>query len=597
MQLEQAVYKDASRSIDERVQDLLEEMTLEEKIGQMTQIEKNSITPEEVTTFNIGSVLSGGGGNPETNNVHEWRKMVQSYIDASLKTRLGIPLIYGVDAVHGHSNVVGATIFPHNVGLGATRDADLIERIGYATASECLATNVHWDFAPAVSVPQDIRWGRTYEGYSENTNLVGELGAAYVRGLQRKHDADEWVLASVKHFVGDGGTTWNSRQDMPYFDTYNWQAANDNWRIDQGDTRLDEATLRRVHLEPYKHAIEAGAENIMVSFSSWNGLKMHAHEYLLTQVLKGEWDFEGFLISDWMAHTHLSGNEYEAFVTTVNAGVDMVMVPYDHKAFITHLTQAVRNGDVSQERVDDAVSRILRVKFKLGLFEKPHTETVHLDNFGSDEHRQLAREAVQKSLVLLKNDDVLPLGESAQVAIAGIAADNIGFACGGWTINWQGGSGAITEGATLVKGLDEALDANLVYSPDGTFASKVKLAIVVIAEQPYAEGEGDNDDLSITPEDKALIEKVRKQCDKLLLVIYSGRPLIITDVVDQCDAIVAAWLPGTEANAIADVLIGKVPFTGKLAYTWFKSMEQLPLSHLEKTNSEPLWQFGHGLTQ
>jgi len=595
-QVQQAVYKDKTQTIEARVDNLLEQMTLAEKIGQMTQVEKDSIPPEDVTSYCIGSVLSGGGGNPYPNNLDIWRQMVQTYMEAALKTRLAIPLIYGVDAVHGHNNVVGATIFPHNVGLGASRDTDLVERVARATASEVLATNVHWNFAPAVSVPQDIRWGRTYEGFSENTGLVGEMGVAYVRGLQTEFDNGDWVLASVKHFAGDGGTEWNSRiSDLSTSTGRNWQAANLNWRIDQGDCQVDEATLRRVHLAPYKQAIDAGAENVMVSFSSWNGLKMHAHEYLLTQVLKGEWGFEGFLVSDWMALSQLAADDYQAVVVSINAGLDMIMVPYDYKSFISNLTLAVEKGDVSMARINDAVRRILRAKLLLGLFEKSLTDDGYLADFGGEAHRALAREAVQKSLVLLKHDnDALPLANGDRLAVAGRGADDIGLACGGWTITWQGSAGPITDGSTLLDGLRARTD--VLYSPDGAFTEQVKTAVVVIAEPPTAEGEGDREDLTISPEDTALIERVRAQCERLILVIYSGRPLIITDVAEQCDAIVAAWLPGSEANAIADVLYGDVPFTGRLPYTWIRSMDQLPLRQLEASGDGPLWAFGHGLT-
>ncbi len=589
------IYQDKTQAIETRVQDLLSRMTLAEKVGQMTQVEKNSISPADVTKYFIGSVLSGGGGNPATNNAQEWRKMVQSYVHASLETRLEIPIIYGVDAVHGHNNVYGATIYPHNVGLGASRDADLVERIANATARELLATNVHWDFAPAVSIPQDIRWGRTYEGFSQDTDLVTELGIAFVQGLQREFDSGDRVLASVKHFAGDGAAEWDSTV-IPEGDD-NWQAAGPHWRIDRGDSQLDEESFRKIHLTPYKAAIEAGAENIMVSFSSWQGLRMHAHEYLLTQVLKNEWGFEGFLVSDWMALVYLADTEYESIAISVNAGMDMVMVPYDYKSFITHLTAAVEKGDVSMERIDDAVSRILRAKFMFGHFDKPITDETYLSDFGAESHRALAREAVQKSLVLLKHEnDILPFNPGQTIAIAGAAADSIGYACGGWTIDWQGGTGAITEGATLLDGLKSALDEQVTYSPGGQFNGHVDIGIVVIAEKPSAEGDGDKADLTISEEETALIEKVRGQCDKLLLIIYSGRPLVITHVLEQCDAVVAAWLPGSEADAIADVLIGNVPFTGKLSFSWIKSMEQVPVSKLQESGEEPLWAFGHGLS-
>lgn len=582
-----------NQTIDKRVQDLLTEMTLEEKIGQMTQVEKNSITAEDTTKYFIGSILSGGGGNPAPNNIVAWRKMVQEFMQASLETRLAIPMIYGSDAVHGHSNVVGATIFPHNIGLGASRDVDLVERIASATAKELLASNVHWDFAPAVSVPQDSRWGRFYEGFSEDTALVSELGAAFVRGLQSKMDSGEWVLASVKHFVGDGGTEWGSRKASPGLSPLNWQAASDNYKIDQGDIRVDEKTLREVHLAPYKDAIEAGAENIMVSFSSWNGLKMHAHEYLLTTVLKGEWGFKGFIISDWMAVHQLGEDFYQALVVAINAGLDMIMVPYDYKQFINSMLDAIENDDISMERVDDAVARILRVKFMLNLFEKPMSDDSLLETVGSEEHRALAREAVQKSLVLLKNDDTLPLSKDAHIAIAGQAADDIGLACGGWTIDWQGSTGAITKGTTLLEGLKAHCEVQ--YSAEGDFDIRASVGIVLIGEEPYAEGVGDRADLSISEHDRNLIEKMRGQCDKLVLLIYSGRPLIITDIVEQCDAVVAAWLPGSEASTIADVLLGDVPFTGKLPCTWYASMDQLPLSKLKNSDDKPLWEFGFGL--
>lgn len=595
MQLEKTLYQEPSQSIENRVQNLLDQMTLAEKIGQMTQVEKNSIKPEDVMTYFIGSILSGGGGNPTHNTFENWRKMVQAYMQASLETRLSIPMIYGSDAVHGHSNVKGAVIFPHNVGLGATRDANLVERIAHATAIELLATNVHWDFAPAVSVPQDIRWGRSYEGFSEDTHLVTELGLAYARGLQKRTESGEWVLPSVKHFAADGGTEWDSRKDIPNYAPSNWQAASQNWRIDQGDARMDEETLRAIHLAPYKEAVDAGVDNIMVSFSSWNGLKMHAHEYLLTTVLKGEWGFEGFLVSDWMAIDQLKESFYDAVVTSINAGVDMVMVPFDYKTFINIMENAVSKGDITIERVDDAVSRILRTKFKLGLFETPMTSDSYLTQAGSEEHRALAREAVQKSAVLLKNDSVLPISKTSNIVVAGAAADSIGLACGGWTIEWQGGTGAITDGSTLLEGLNSLAEDSVQFSSDGMFDGEAEIGIVVIAEEPYAEGEGDREDLTITAEQTQLIEAMRERCAKLVLLIYSGRPIIITHVVDHCDAIIAAWLPGTEANAIADVLLGDVPFTGKLPFTWIKSMDQLPLAHLKASDEQPLWQFGFGL--
>ncbi|RMG87140.1 MAG: beta-glucosidase [Chloroflexi bacterium] len=583
------------QTIEARIDDLLQQMTLAEKIGQMTQPEKNSVTPQAVTEYALGSVLSGGGGNPDPNTPANWAAMVREYAEAALKTRLRIPLIYGVDAVHGHNNVKGAVIYPHNIGLGATRDADLVQRIGYATAREVLATGVHWDFAPAVSVPQDIRWGRTKEGYSEDTALVTELAIAYIHGLQTPDEHGYWVLPSVKHFVGDGGTTWGTTV-QPSWIANNWQLP--VGKIDQGDTRLDEETLRVVHLAPYVEAIKAGALNIMVSFSSWNGLKMHAHEYLLTTVLKGELGFKGFLVSDWMAIDQLDADYYTCVVKSINAGLDMIMVPYDYKRFIETLTRAVENGDVAISRIDDAVRRILRAKFALGLFEQPLVDNISPDIVGAEAHRELAREAVRKSLVLLKNEGgALPLDKDAsQIFLAGDAAADIGLACGGWTINWQGGRGAITDGRTLLEGLQAQAGGDVVYSPNAHFEGRAPLGVVVIAEEPYAEGMGDKADLSLSWEEISLIKKIREHCDKLVLVIYSGRPRILGDIVELCDAIVAAWLPGSEANAIADVLFGDVPFTGKLSFSWPRSMEQVPLSALKAHPEGPQWPFGHGLT-
>jgi beta-glucosidase len=362
---------------------------------------------------------------------------------------------------------------------------------------------------------------------------------------------------------------------------------------------MDEPTLRRIHLEPYRHAIDAGAVNIMVSFSSWNGLKMHAHQYLLTQVLKGEWGFNGFLVSDWMAVNHISNNVYEAFTTSINAGIDMVMVPFDYREFISTVTEAVNKGDIPLSRIDDAVSRILRAKFWLGVFDKPMTDPTLVVSVNNPAHRALAREAVRQSAVLLKHQHhALPLhgDDGRTIGVAGVGANDIGLACGGWTITWQGVPGPITSGETLLDGLKAYFGTSILYEPDGDFVGKVGTAVVVIAEHPYAEGEGDRANLSLSDADVALIAKVRQQCDKLVLVIYSGRPLIITSVIDQCDAIVAAWLPGTQAAALADVLVGNVPFTGKTAYTWFASMSQLPLGNLLTRNEKPLYPFGHGLT-
>ncbi len=581
-------------TIDNRVDALLGSMTLAEKIGQMTQAEKNSITPQEVTDYAIGSILSGGGGNPTPNNAARWREMVVAYQEAALESRLRIPLIYGSDAVHGHNNVGGAVIFPHNIGLGATRDAELVKRIAKITAKELLATSAHWNFAPAVSVPQDIRWGRTFEGYSEDTDLVTQLGVAYIEGLQ-----EAGVLASVKHFVADGGASWGTTRTYDWIKD-NWQAADDGFSIDQGDAQFDEETLRRVHLAPYIDAIRAGAQNVMVSFSSWNGQKMHAHEYLITTVLKGELGFDGFVVSDWMAINQLDPDYYACVVMAINAGLDMNMVPFDFKLFIETLTRAVEAGDVSIERIDDAVRRILRVKIGLGLFESPFGDEVLVTEVGSAAHRAIAREAVQKSAVLLKNENTtLPISrDTPRLLLAGRGADNIGMQCGGWSIEWQGGHGAIAEGTSIKDALTTAFPYGaIIFDEHGNFETDAPVGVVVVGEDPYAEGYGDNNDLVLSAEDVAAIETTRAHCERLVVVLLTGRPLIITEQLAKADAFVTAWLPGTEGAGVVDVLLGDVPFSGKLSFSWPLSADQIPLSALRAHDEAPCFPFGFGLAR
>jgi beta-glucosidase len=379
-------------------------MTLEEKIGQMAQVEKNSLTPEDIRSFFIGSVLSGGGGYPAENTPAGWVEMVTDFQGAALQTRLGIPILYGVDAVHGHNNLRGAVIFPHNIGLGATRDAELVYRIGRATAEELAATGVYWNFFPTVAVPQDIRWGRTYEGYGQESQLVAQLASAYIHGLQgARLDNPLSVLATPKHYLGDGAAGWETSDKIFTFPdgiSVEGVVTPFEFKIDQGDSRLDEATLRRVHLAPYIVALDAGAQTIMASFSSWNGVKLHAHRYLLTDVLKSELGFPGFVISDWGGIDQVSSDPYQAVLLAINAGVDMSMVPYDFRRFLSDLERAVDNGDISRERIDDAVRRILTVKIKAGIFERPYPDPNHLSLIGSQEHRWLARDAVARSVVV-----------------------------------------------------------------------------------------------------------------------------------------------------------------------------------------------------
>lgn len=590
----------AEATPSERAASLLAEMTLAEKIGQMTQVEKNSITPDEVGAYSIGSVLSGGSGYPPNNTPAGWRRMVNAYQQAALSTRLRIPILYGVDAVHGHGAARGATIFPHNIGLGAANDPGLVQRIGRATAEEMAATDVHWNFAPVAAVPQDIRWGRTYEGYGEDTALVAELGAAYVQGLQESSPA---ILATPKHFLADGGTTW---------DTASATNLNHPYRLDQGDARIDEATLRAVHLPPYRAVIAAGARSIMVSFSSWNGVKMHAHKYLLTDVLKGELGFSGFLVSDWQGIDQLPGDYYSNVVASINAGVDMVMVPYDFRTFVATLSKAIQQGDVPMSRIDDAVGRILSVKFELGLFDAALTDASNQAVFGSDAHRQLAREAVRKSLVLLQNEGrALPLAKDAPlIFVAGQHADDIGLQAGGWTIDWQGKAGEITPGTTILDGIKAAVgrQTGVHYDRFGRFDTSrdasgqpaiADVGIAVIGEQPYAEGVGDAPDLTLPDGDLALLARLRQRSRKLVVVLISGRPLIISEQLPLAEAWVAAWLPGTEGGGVADVLFGDYPFVGRLPYTWPRSMAQLPFDFdaLPASGPDaPLFPAGFGLT-
>ena len=585
------------------VKELLSRMTLAEKIGQMTQVDKRALQPVDVTRWFIGSVISGGGATPTPNNPHTWAAMVSAFQEAALRTRLRVPLLYGADAVHGHSNVVGATIFPHNIGLGATRDPLLVERIGRATALETTATGVFWNFAPCVAVPQDIRWGRSYEGYSEDHRLVAELGAAYVRGLQGELGSPGTALACPKHFVGDGGTVWGTTRQYEWLSD-NWQAADQRYQIDQGDTRLDEHSLRQIHLAPYLASIESGARSIMVSFSSWNGAKLHAHRHLLTDVLKGEVSFSGFLVSDWQAIDQLSPDYYECVVLSINAGLDMIMVPFEYQRFITMLKRAVEVGHVPIKRIDDAVRRILTVKAELGLFQRKAEEEPPATILRSDEHRTLAREAVRKSLVLLKNqDNTLPLSKDvAHIIVAGAAADSVGLQCGGWTIEWLGGMDDITPGITILNAIRQTVSAEtrIVFSSTGEFSegAEADVGIACLHESPYAEGIGDRADLSLTTEQVSFLERVRSRCRRLVVIIISGRPLIISEQLPLADGWVAAWLPGTEGQGITDLLFGDCRPAGRLPYTWPRSMIQVPLHKegLAVEDAEPLFPFNHGLT-
>ncbi|MBN1121905.1 MAG: glycoside hydrolase family 3 C-terminal domain-containing protein [Anaerolineae bacterium] len=584
-----AVYLDPFAPVEDRVADLLARMTLDEKIGQMTLVEKDSIFITDLIDMGIGGLLSGGGGSPDENTPEAWAAMVDGFQEIAFQNRLGIPMIYGVDAVHGHNNVYGAVIFPHNIGLGAADDPELMTRIGEVTAEEMIATGIYWNYAPVLAVVQDPRWGRYYEGYSVDPNRVRRLGSAYLLGLQGDDlAAVDTVLATPKHYIGDGGTIWGTSTTGDYM-------------IDQGVTEEDEWALRSILLPPYIEAIHNGARSIMISFSSWGDTKMHANDYLINEVLKDQLGFTGFVVSDWGGIDQIApGDYYTSVVTSINAGVDMNMVPYDYILFIDTMHEAVENGDITEDRIDDAVSRILRVKFEMGLFENPYSDSDLLETVGSDEHRAVAREAVAKSMVLLQNENAaLPLDKDAPYIVVTGNSDDIGRQSGGWTISWQGAAGDITPGTTILEAIEAAVGldtevvedtyGNLAYVPDEELAETA--CVAVVGEDPYAEGVGDSDDLTLPSKDVAMLERMHENCGSVILILVAGRPLIITDQLDLVDAVVMAWLPGTEGQGVADVLFGDVPFTGTLPVEWPRSMEQVRSGDL----SDSLYSLSYGL--
>jgi beta-glucosidase len=583
-------------SFDAQVKALLAKMTLDEKVGQMTQAEQDRLSSlDDIDTYHLGSLLSGGNSDPKTNSLQDWTEMYDRLQARALKTRLGIPILYGVDAVHGHSNVMGAVIFPHNIGLGATRDAKLVEEIGRVTAREVRATGIQWTFAPCVAVVRDERWGRTYESFGEEPGLVAELGAAAVRGLQGDLADPERVLACAKHFLGDGGTSFGTGRPKD-------DAPGRGYGNDQGDTQLSEAELRRLHLPGYVQAVQEGVGSIMPSYSSWNGEKVSGSKRLLTDILKGELGFEGFLISDYDAIDQLPGDYRQDIKQSINAGMDMVMVPFKYREFYTTLKSLVESGEVPLSRIDDAVTRILRAKFAMGLFDKGRNQLADRKlqgGFGSPAHREVARRAVRQSLVLLKNENkVLPLARTAKrIHVAGRSADDLGDQCGGWTVSWQGASGKPTSGTTILEGLRLAAgpNAQITYAADGGGAAGADVAVVVVGETPYAEFMGDRTDLSLSPADLALLAKVKATGVPVVLVVLSGRPLILGAALDQASAVVAAWLPGTEGQGVADVLFGDHKPTGKLSFTWPRSMAQVPIN-VGDAAYDPLFPYGFGLT-
>lgn len=588
-----------------RAESLLAVMTLEQKIGQMTQADRITCSPDDVKQYHLGSVLSGAGSSPDGNTPSDWVSMNDAYWAASMRqddARPAIPILYGLDAVHGNNNVKGATIFPHNIGLGASADPELLTRIAEVTAKEILAAGVDWAFAPNLAIAQDTHWGRSYESYGQAPELVSLCGSTIVRSMQSDID-NQSVLACIKHWVGDGGTKYG---------------------IDQGNNLLEWDELKATHIEPFRAAIEAGAMTVMASFSSWQGEKCHANKYLLTDVLKGEMQFNGFVLSDMQGIDYVSEDFYEAVAQSVNAGIDMFMMPENWKLFIEHLLNHVEYGTVPIERINNAVKRILLVKLAFGLFEQPKPSERQWSNhasFGSNAHREVAREAVRKSLVLLKNDrDILPLKKDARILVAGKNANNRAHQCGGFTLTWQGESGnsQIMHGTSVWEAVN-AVSENAVLSEtqfgEDANTDRHEVALVVIGERPYAEGYGDireNNDIvfetcssvngqmrvsdpigsslelcDLYPEDIKTIENIASKGIPIVVVLISGRPLITNIELEKASAFVAAWLPGSEAQGVSDVIFGEHDFTGKLSFGWPNVSDQ---------DAPPLFPIGYGLS-
>jgi beta-glucosidase len=611
-----APYLNAHLPVRKRVDDLLARMTLPEKIGQMTQAERGDLgDPTRVTDRMLGSVLSGGGSVPDPNTPTGWADMVDLFQSHALQTRLQIPIVYGVDSVHGHGNLYGATVFPHNIGLGSTRDAKLIEEIEHVVAEETRATGPQWAFAPCVCVARDERWGRTYESLSENPELVAQLTGA-IKGFQGNGKSNlarnDRVLASTKHYAGDGDTE---------FDT----AAGD-YTIDQGITITNRQDFEKYDLAPYIPAVKKyNTGTVMPSFSSidWtedgvgNPIKMHANRELITDVLKNGLGFDGFVISDWEGIHQIPGDYPTQVRTGVNAGIDMFMEPFSSQAFEDTLLAEVNAGRVPMSRIDDAVHRILTKKFELGLFEHPYTDRTNLPDVGSASHRALARQAVAESQVLLKNSGgLLPLKKNAKVYVAGRNADDMGNQAGGWTLTWQGGSGQHRiPGNTILDGIHQvAPGAQVTYSKDGSAPTAGSdVAVVVVGETPYSEGFGDiggprwgydpgengvlrePKSLDLQPGDAAVIDKVCGAIDKCVVMVVSGRPQVIPPAqLAKIDSLVASWLPGSQGEGVADVVFGNKPFTGKLSHTWPASAAQEPIN-VGDANYHPAFPYGWGL--
>ncbi|KRG52619.1 glycoside hydrolase family 3 protein [Stenotrophomonas beteli] len=592
-------------ALEKRITDLMAGMTVEEKVGQLVQGDIASLTPDDVRRYRLGSILAGGNSDPGGRydaSPAEWLALADAFYDASMDTSNGgkaIPLLFGIDAVHGQSNIIGATLFPHNIGLGAARNPELLRQIGGITALETRVTGMEWTFAPTVAVPQDDRWGRTYEGYSESPEVVASYAGAMVEGLQGRVGTPEFldgrhVIASVKHFLGDGGTTGGK---------------------DQGDTRISEPDLVRIHAAGYPPAIAAGAQTAMASFNSVNGEKMHGHRHYLTDVLKGRMQFGGFVVGDWNGHGQVKGCTTTDCPATINAGLDMAMASDSWRGFYETTLAAAKDGRITPQRLDDAVRRILRVKFRLGLFEagRPSSRAVggQFALIGAPEHRAVARQAVRESLVLLKNQNgLLPLSPKQRILVAGDGADDVGKQAGGWTLNWQGTGTTrkdFPNADSIYEGIARqatAAGGEAVLAVDGRYAVKPDVAVVVFGEDPYAEFQGDRPTLAYKPgneTDLDLLKRLKAEGIPVAAVFLSGRPLWVNREINAADAFVAAWLPGSEGAGIADVLLrgadGRVQhdFKGRLSFSWPRTATQYA-NNVGQKNYDPLFAFGFGLT-
>ncbi len=596
-------YRNPGLPVEQRVADLLGRMTLDEKLGQMVMGGRDWVTAAQVGELKLGALLSGGDSPPPDPNTPDgWAALVQGYQAAALGTRLGIPLLYGIDAVHGFGALPGATVYPHQAALAAAGDEDLMRRIGAATARELAAVGLYWNFAPLVAVVDDIRWGRAYESLGEDTDLVTRLALAYTSGYQgglaELGPGLPRPLPTAKHFLGDGGVAYGSS----HFELKGVRS-----HLDRGGTRGEEAALLARFLPPFQAQIEAGIGAIMVSYSSWNGTLMHGHGDLLQRLLRQQLGFQGLVISDWEAVALLPAQGFDQQVAmAVNAGVDVLMEPAKSAEVIGLLRALVASNQISAHRIDEAVAHVLRVKFAMGLFEHPGPVATAGELIGSPQHRALAREVVRKSQVLLKNQEALPLRRGQHIRVAGAHADDLGLQSGGWTLAWsgfQGNNSPLPGGTSILAGLRQVGGATtrIDYAANGDFEGPpADVALVAIGEPPYAEWLGDRDaqGLRLSPQDQALIAKMRPLARKLVLVLVTGRPLILDQALEASDALVAAWLPGSEGAGVADTLFGDAPFTGRLPYAWPRDADSFLPASASPAARQPslLYEFGYGLS-